>query len=87
MGSKNSTLIMDIKNKKQKMTGKIILRAEKVNLCNDEVTLKFHGSNIKDLRFWSKSSPFLVFYRASENKQQIKTHHTETVENNLNPQF
>lgn len=56
-------------------------------MCNDEIFLKVNGRKLKDLRFWSKSSPFLVFMRSSENMQPIKVLETEKVENNLNPQF
>lgn len=74
VGSKNSTKIFDILNNKGGNGGKIILRAEKVNACNDGITLRLQGINIKDMRFWTKTSPFLIFYRSTENKQPIKVY-------------
>ncbi|KAL4499199.1 hypothetical protein ABPG72_006785 [Tetrahymena utriculariae] len=87
VGSKNQTLILDLKDNNGRYGGKIILRAEKVNLVNDEIYLRIKGKGIKDLRFWGKSCPFLIFYRSSENKQPIKVFQTEVVERNLDPQF
>ncbi|EGR31748.1 hypothetical protein IMG5_102480 [Ichthyophthirius multifiliis] len=87
VGSKNCTLVLDLKDKKDKFSGKIIIRAEKVNQCNDEIILKIQGKKIKDMRFWTKSSPFLVFSRITENNFPLKVLETKHKENNLQPLF
>lgn len=63
VGSKNQILVLDILGKDQKKNGKLIIKAEKVGSCRESLFFKLRGKNIKDLYFFSKTSPFLRFYK------------------------
>ena len=85
MGAANQTLIEDLKDSNERVTGKIILRGEEVMYCNDKVFLELYASKIDNVEFWSKSDPFLVFYRCREDGTWVKVYETEHISNNLNP--
>ncbi|XP_036362931.1 copine-8-like isoform X1 [Octopus sinensis] len=65
--------------------GKIILRAEEVNICKDKLTLQFQATNLDKKDFFGKSDPFLIFYRANEDRSFTAVHKTEVIKNTLNP--
>ena len=66
VGAKNQTLILDLHDRSNKTSGKIILRADKVKHSTEEIIMKFSAKKIKNthlLFFYHTSSPFLKFYR------------------------
>ena len=64
VGSKNQTLILDILTESNQNNGKIALRYEKVENCNEYLITNISGQKIKNFTwFWSNSSPFLRFYK------------------------
>lgn len=65
VGSKNQILVLDLLGKDNKKNGKIIIKAEKVGTCRESLFFKVRGRNIKDLYFFSKTSPFLRFYKVN----------------------
>ncbi|CAH1784239.1 unnamed protein product [Owenia fusiformis] len=69
-------------NKRQ---GTIIVRAEEVVDCKDEVTMHLSGSKLDKKDFFGKSDPFLVFYRVNEDMSYTIVHKTEVIMNTLNP--
>lgn len=75
MGSRNQTLVLDLldKNKKNR-TGKLISRCERQGLCRETAYFNISGSKIADLHMFSKTSPFLEFYRIREDNQVLKVH-------------
>lgn len=87
VGSKNQTLILDLKDNKQKYGGKIILRADKINQCNDSIYMGIQVKNIVNSRWFSKGNPFLRFIRTTENQFNVQVHETEVVKSTVNPVF
>lgn len=87
MGAANQTLISELKDSNGRITGKIILRGEEVVSCNDKVFLELNASKIDNVEFWSKSDPFLIFYRCREDGTWVRVHATEYLKNNLNPRW
>lgn len=59
--------ILDVKDRNNKYSGKIIIRAEKVAYDNNLLTLKLSARKLPDTRWFGKSNPFLKFQRSSEN--------------------
>jgi hypothetical protein len=58
--------VHDLKNKSNKYTGKIILRASKVAFCNDVVFMKIRLNNIPKMRWFGSTKAFLRIYRQSD---------------------
>lgn len=68
VGAKNSTLILDLTDKAKKPFGKIIMRCENVQDCNDIIFMKWIGSKLMNTDGWfDKSDPFLRFNRIRED--------------------
>jgi len=63
----------------------ILVSAEEVSACKDEITLQFAASKLDKKDFFGKSDPFLVFSRVNENRTFTVVHKTEVVKCNLNP--
>lgn len=53
--------ILDVKDRNNKYSGKIIIRAEKVAYDNNLLTLKLSARKLPDTRWFGKSNPFLKF--------------------------
>jgi hypothetical protein len=86
MGAKGQTLILDIAVEgKKKPTGKLIIRGEEVAGCSDVLWLDLAANNIENVEWFSKSDPFLIFYRLREDGTWLRVHNTEYISNNLNP--
>ncbi|KAK3101053.1 hypothetical protein FSP39_000607, partial [Pinctada imbricata] len=49
------------------------------------VTLHFSATKLDKKDFLGKSDPFLIFYRANEDRSYTVTHKTEVIKNTLNP--
>mmetsp|Transcript_50101 Transcript_50101/g.57518 ORF Transcript_50101/g.57518 Transcript_50101/m.57518 type:complete len:211 (-) Transcript_50101:550-1182(-) len=80
MGSRQQCALSDIRNPKaqNKVTGKLIVRAEEVSISRDVLTMQFYGLKLENKEGWfSKSDPFLNFYRKAEDGSWLKTHTTE----------
>lgn len=55
----------DLVNDKGRKSGKIIVKADSVKTCNDDISFQIYGSQIVDDKFWfwEGTNPFLRFYR------------------------
>jgi hypothetical protein len=90
VGAKNSTLILPLvdRNNNKKQNGKIILRTEKVQECNEMLTLNYCAKNLKCVMGWfSTSNPYLKFFRSREDGNWIKVHETPVIDSNLSPDW
>jgi hypothetical protein len=65
--------------------GAIMLSAEELSSCRDEINLQFSASKLDKKDFFGKSDPFLVFSRTNENDTFTVVHKTEEVKCTLNP--
>lgn len=65
--------------------GTIVLSAEELSDCKDEVTLQFCASKLDKKDFFGKSDPFLVFSRSNENGSFTVVHKTEYIRKTLSP--
>ncbi|CAD8153532.1 unnamed protein product [Paramecium octaurelia] len=54
--------------------------------CYQQIEIFISGRQLKDLDYFSKSDPFVIVY-IKTNNQWIKIGNTETISNNLNPNF
>lgn len=87
VGSKNQTLILDLKDNKQKYGGKIILRADKVNMSNNSLYLSLSAKNVSNNRWFSKGNPFLRLIRTTQNQFNVQAYETEMAKSTTNPVF
>jgi len=86
MGAKKQTVIMDLKNKGHKSTGKIIIRGEKSGEARNVVFWQWCGVKLMNTDGWfDKSDPFLRFFKKREGGDILQVHETEVIMNNLNP--
>ncbi|CAH1784993.1 unnamed protein product [Owenia fusiformis] len=69
----------------KKDSGSIILTAEELSTCKEEVTMQFCGKKLDKKDLFGKSDPFLVFYKCNEDGNFTLTHKTEVIKNTLNP--
>ncbi|XP_033745300.1 copine-8-like isoform X2 [Pecten maximus] len=65
--------------------GLITIRAEEISTCKESVTMHFCATHLDKKDFLGKSDPFLIFYRANEDKSYTTVHKTEVIKNTLNP--
>ncbi|KAK2186177.1 hypothetical protein NP493_212g08002 [Ridgeia piscesae] len=63
----------------------ILVSAEELSSCKEEVTLQFCGKNLDKKDFFGKSDPFLLFYRLNEDGTATVVHKTEVIKVTLNP--
>ncbi|KAL8177188.1 UNVERIFIED_CONTAM: Copine-6 [Gekko kuhli] len=63
------------------------IEAEEVSRTNEFVQLEFHGQELDDKDFFSKSDPFLEIYKVNSNNTEQLVWRTEVVKNNLSPQW
>jgi hypothetical protein len=66
-------------------SGSIILTAEELSTCKEEVTLQFNGRKLDKKDWFGKSDPFLAFYKVNEDGSYTVAHRTEVIKNTLNP--
>lgn len=80
VGAQNQTIILDLVDKQNKKSGKIILRSETVNVCRELLTLDWCCKGLKNVSGWFWTScPFLRFFRSREDGNWLKVHETEVV--------
>nr|XP_056719266.1 copine-6 [Euleptes europaea] len=63
------------------------IEAEEVSRTNEFVQLEFHGQELDDKDFFSKSDPFLEIYKVNSNNMEQLVWKTEVVKNNLSPRW
>lgn len=69
----------------RRSNGTILLRAEELNKCKEEVTLHFRASHLDKKDFFGKSDPYLQISRVNEDGSYTVVHRTEVVKKTLNP--
>ncbi|CAD8067375.1 unnamed protein product [Paramecium primaurelia] len=87
-GSKDQILMADLFNLQKKKSGKIIIKADQVKQCNDELEITVSGQNLPDTRFWfwHGACPFLRFYRLrKDDSNPILVYETEFIKDSSNP--
>jgi len=86
MGAKNQTVILDIRGKDGKSSGKLIIRAEKCGVSRNIVYMQWSGVKLMNTDGWfDKTDPFLRFFKCREGNDWLQVHETEVIMNNLNP--
>ena len=65
--------------------GSIIVTAEEMEACKEELTVQFAGKDLVNRKWFSKLNPFLEFYKANENGTYVLVHRTEHVKKSSNP--
>ena len=66
--------------------GLIIVSAEELVVCKDEIELQFMGKQLDKKDWFGSSDPFLLISRANEHAEYFTlVHRTEYINNNLNP--
>ncbi|XP_050429591.1 copine-8-like isoform X2 [Adelges cooleyi] len=88
------TVTLPLKGAKSNNRGQVIVKAEELPACHDEVTLHFSGKNLeKDdwvSKFFSwlvKAYPFLEFFKVCEDGQYQLVYRTEVVNWTTNPRW
>ncbi|XP_061167969.1 copine-8-like isoform X2 [Saccostrea echinata] len=76
---------MDAKLQGSKGRGQIIVRAEEMSASKELLTLHFSGTKLDKKDFLGKSDPFLILYKANEDRSFTAVHKTEVIKNTLNP--
>ncbi|KAH9504770.1 Copine-8 [Bulinus truncatus] len=69
----------------KKNSGLIIIGAEELSSCKEQVTLQFRGEKLDKKDFFGKSDPFLTFSRVHEDGSFTVVHRTEVIRKTLNP--
>ena len=98
MGAHQQTLILNLTDPHGKETGKIIVRAEKVEQSSrifffnaDELTMDWKGGKIANVDshfdFWDKSDPYLKFIKIREDNTLIEVGRTEVLFDNQSPNW
>ncbi|XP_052284363.1 copine-8-like isoform X2 [Dreissena polymorpha] len=65
--------------------GDIIVGAEELSSCKEQVVMQFRAHKLDKKDFFGKSDPFLTFYRANEDNTFTVVHRTEVIKKTLNP--
>jgi len=68
-----------------KNRGLIIVTAEELSSCKEELTMQFCAKKLDKKDFFGKSDPYLLFSRTNEDGSFTVTHKTEVIKNTLNP--
>lgn len=66
-------------------SGVIIVNAEELSSCKEEVTMQYSAHQLDKKDFFGKSDPFLAFYRCNEDGSFTVVHRTEVIKRTLNP--
>ncbi|KAM3138201.1 hypothetical protein pb186bvf_009664 [Paramecium bursaria] len=88
VGSKDQLIALPLYDDTNSKGGTIIIRADQVKDCADQVTLHLRGNDIIETRFWfwHSTNPFLRFYRLrKDDPNPVLVYETEQVLNNKNP--
>mmetsp|Transcript_31057 Transcript_31057/g.28251 ORF Transcript_31057/g.28251 Transcript_31057/m.28251 type:complete len:92 (+) Transcript_31057:406-681(+) len=88
MGTKNQTMIQDLKTKNGKFGGKLVLRAERISQSKNLIHMQWAGKKLMNTDGWfDKSDPFLRILKSRNNDEWLKVHETEYIKDNLNPMW
>jgi hypothetical protein len=74
IGSKNQVKILDILDKTEARSGQLVLRAERVGRCKQNVIMKIRCRDIPDVHRITKTSPFYMLHRCNDNKTWTKAY-------------
>lgn len=67
--------------------GELIVVAEELSHCKDEVTLQFRGRQLDRKDWFGSSDPFLEFRKSCEDGEYRVIHRTEVIKWTLNPNW
>ncbi|CAD8151829.1 unnamed protein product [Paramecium octaurelia] len=87
-GAKDQILMADLFSLQGKKSGKIVVKADQVKHCNDDLEITVSGQNIPDTRigFWHGACPFLRFYRLrKDDSNPILVYESEFIKDSSNP--
>ncbi|CAI5705284.1 unnamed protein product [Peronospora effusa] len=71
-----------------KHQGSLLVKAEEVKASSEAARLRFTATGLANMDgIFSKSDPFLVISRLREDGSYTQVHRTETIDNNLNPNW
>ncbi|CAD8052802.1 unnamed protein product [Paramecium sonneborni] len=87
-GSKDQIFMGDLVNISGKKSGKIIVKADQVKSCNDELIITLSGQSIPETRFWfwHGTCPFLRFYRLrKDDNNPVLVYETEFAKDTTQP--
>ncbi|CAH8465679.1 unnamed protein product [Schistosoma mattheei] len=76
-----------LKNGPSSDCGSIIISAEEVSSCKDELTLDISGRMLDKKDIFGSSDPFLAFYRVNEDRSRTVVYRTKVIRNTLNPNW
>uniref|UniRef100_A0A3Q0KGJ6 Copine-3 n=1 Tax=Schistosoma mansoni TaxID=6183 RepID=A0A3Q0KGJ6_SCHMA len=76
-----------LKNGPSNDCGSIIISAEEVSSCKDELTLDISGRTLDKKDIFGSSDPFLAFYRVNEDRSRTVVYRTKVIRNTLNPNW
>ncbi|GAA51758.1 copine-8, partial [Clonorchis sinensis] len=76
-----------LKNGPAEKCGSIIVIADEVSSCKDELILDISGKGLDRKDLFGSSDPFLAFYRINEDGSRTIVHRTEEIRNTLNPNW
>ncbi|GMF29639.1 unnamed protein product [Phytophthora lilii] len=86
-GQSGSFLLTRGKNT-SKHQGSLLVKAEETKDSSEAVRLRFSATALANMDgMFSKSDPFLVISRLREDGSWTQVHRTETIDNNLNPNW
>ncbi|KAF5403218.1 Copine Va [Paragonimus heterotremus] len=80
-------IIKPLKNGPSSNCGTIMIVAEEVSSCKDELILDISGQSLDKKDLFGTSDPFLAFYRVNEDGSRTVVHRTEEIRNTLNPNW
>ncbi|KAI0225535.1 Copine-8 [Lamellibrachia satsuma] len=85
VGAANNKLERNLSEHSAKNCGIIVVRAEELATCKEQITLQFDGQKLDKKDFFGKSDPYLVISRSNEDSSFTVVHQTEVIKNTLNP--
>ncbi|CAL8071929.1 unnamed protein product [Calicophoron daubneyi] len=80
-------IVRQLKNGPSHNCGTIIILAEEVTSCKDELILDLSGRGLDKKDVFGTSDPFIAFYRINEDQSRTVVHRTEEIRNTLNPNW
>ncbi|XP_077983030.1 copine-8-like [Glandiceps talaboti] len=69
----------------KRKSGTLVISVEDVGDSNDLITLQFKGQKLDNKDRFSKSDPYLTFYRTNDDESKTIVYRTETIMDTLNP--
>jgi len=86
MGARKQILECDLKTKKAKTTGKLIVKAEKIGSTRNLVNWQWSAVKVMNTDgFFGSSDPFLRLFKQRFGGDWFQVHETEFIKDNLNP--